>query len=63
MPKRAEALHNPALMAVKRLYIIDYLRSKICCFFENLAVNYFTFTALQSVDKFSNEQQIFGHAA
>ena len=32
----------------------------ICCFFENLAVNGFTFTALRSADKFLNEQQIFG---
>ena len=30
-----------------------------CCFFESLAVNYFTFTALQSADKFLNEQQSF----
>ena len=30
------------------------LRPKICCFF------YFTFTALNSADKFSIEQQIFG---
>ena len=34
--------------------------SKICCFFQNLFINYFTLTAFYSVDKFSNEQQIFG---
>ena len=33
-------------------------RPKIRCFFENLAVNYFTLTALNSADKFSNKQQI-----
>ena len=36
------------------------VRPKICCFFDNLAFYYFTFTALRSTDKFSNEQQIFG---
>ena len=36
------------------------LRPKICCFFENLALNYFTFTVLHSTDKFSNEHQILG---
>ena len=36
------------------------LRPKICCFFENLAVTYFTLSALHSADKFSYEQQIFG---
>ena len=34
------------------------IRFKICCFLENLAANYFTFTALHSVDKCLNEQQI-----
>ena len=34
-----------------------FLNPKICCFFENLAVNYFPFTALDSVDKFSKEQR------
>ena len=29
-------------------------------FFENFAIDYFTFAALHSADKFSNEQQIFG---
>ena len=47
-----------ALMTVKRKYVS--LRPWICCFFKNLAVNYFTFTAVHSVDKFLNEQQIFG---
>ena len=28
---------------------------KICCFFKNLAADFFTFTAFQSADKFSNE--------
>ena len=36
------------------------IRPKICCFFENLGVNHFTFTALHSADKFSKEQLIFG---
>ena len=36
------------------------LSPKSCCFFENLAMNYFTFAALHSVNKFSNEQQILG---
>ena len=31
---------------------------KISCFFENLAINCFTLTALHSADKCSNEQQI-----
>ena len=35
---------------------------KICCLFENLPVNSFTFTAIHSADKFSNEQQILGLA-
>ena len=33
---------------------------KICCFFLNLAVNFFTITALHSANTFSNEQPIFG---
>ena len=33
---------------------------EICCFFENLAVNYFTPSVLYSVDNFSNEQQMLG---
>ena len=36
------------------------LSPKIRCSFENSTVNYFTFTALHSADKFSNEQQILG---
>ena len=36
------------------------IRPKICCFFESLADNYFTFYASHSADKFSNVQQIFG---
>ena len=36
------------------------IRPKICSFFENSAVDYFTFTALNSADEFSNEQQISG---
>ena len=36
------------------------LRPKICCLLENLAVDYFAFTALHSADEFSNEQRIFG---
>ena len=35
-------------------------RPKIHCFFESLSICYFTFTALHSADKFSNEQQILG---
>ena len=34
------------------------LRPEIVCLFENLAVNYFTSTALHSEDKHLNEQQI-----
>ena len=34
------------------------LRPKICCFYEKLTVNSFTFTALHSADKFSDKQQI-----
>ena len=33
---------------------------KICCSFENLAINYFTLSALHSKDAFPNEQQISG---
>ena len=36
------------------------VRPKICCFFEDLALNNFTLTALYCADKFSNEQLIFG---
>ena len=36
------------------------VRPRICCFFEKLSVNYFTFSALYSADKFSNEQKILG---
>ena len=36
------------------------LSSKICCFFENLSVNYFTFTATHSAYKFSNKLRILG---
>ena len=42
------------------LFLAYQVRPKICCSFENLAINYFTFTAFHSADKFSNEQQIFG---
>ena len=31
-------------------------RHEICCFFEYLAVNYFTFTVFHFADKFLNEQ-------
>ena len=34
------------------------VRPEIRCFYENLAVNYFTFTALRSAEKFSNRQKI-----
>merc|ERR1711860_199887 len=34
------------------------LRLKIICFFENPAVNFFTFSTIRSPDKFSNEWQI-----
>ena len=37
----------------------SHVRSKICCFFKNLVVNYFTFTALHSANKYLNKQQIF----
>ena len=37
-----------------------YFSLRICCFFKNLAINYFTFTALHSADKFSKELQILG---
>ena len=36
------------------------IKPKICCYFINLAVNYLTFTALHSVDKFTNVQRILG---
>ena len=36
------------------------LRPNIRCFFENLTVDYNTFSAFHSADKFLNEQQIFG---
>ena len=38
---------------------LTYIRPQIYYFFENLAVTYFTLTALHSADKFSNERQIF----
>ena len=38
--------------------IVSELRLKICCLFENLAVNCFTFIALHLVDKFTKERQI-----
>ena len=45
------------LHAVLFDFILKYqISSKICCFSENLAVNYFKFTALHFVDKFSNEE-------
>ena len=34
---------------------------KFCCFFENLAINYFMFMAFYFADKFMDEQQILGH--
>ena len=45
------SLHTPTFLS---------LMPKICCSFENLAFDYFLFTALYSADKFSNERQIFG---
>ena len=36
------------------------IKVKDLLLFENLAFNYFMLTALHSVDKVSNEQQIFG---
>ena len=53
-------------LAVENLFHIETssrnlgLRPNICCFFENLAVYYFTFFALHSEDKLFNEQQILG---
>ena len=41
------------------LIIAQNLSPKIFCSFKNLAVNYFTFTALHSADESSNEEQIF----
>ena len=37
-----------------------HLKPKICCYFENLAVNYYKFNARRSTDKFYKEQEIFG---
>ena len=56
---------QPFLESNRRKYLVGtqqfiYLRPKICCFFENLAVSYFMFTALHSADKFSYEYQILG---
>ena len=42
----------------KRARGLNEIRLKISCSFENLAVLYFTFSALQSLDKFFYEQQI-----
>ena len=39
---------------------MDQLTHKIGCFFDNLAINYFTFYALHSTDEFTNKQQILG---
>ena len=39
---------------------IFYVRSKICCFFENLSIKGFTFFALHSVDKNLNKERILG---
>ena len=36
------------------------MRPKICSFLENVAVNCVTFSALESADKFLNDQQILG---
>ena len=36
------------------------LYPKICCYVENLSIDYFTFSSFYSADKLSNEQQIFG---
>ena len=38
----------------------SYLKPKIRCCSKNVVVDYFTFRALHSAGKFSNEQQIFG---
>ena len=40
------------------IQICESSRPKICCYSENLAVNYFTFTAPHYADKFENKQQI-----
>ena len=53
----SEAKPNPSIS----LQIVYNCLRKICCSFENLDVNYFTLTALHSVDKFSEEQRILGH--
>ena len=42
------------------LYFGHLLGAKICCLFENLALDYCTFTALHSEDKLSNEKQTLG---
>ena len=39
------------------------LKAKIFCFFETLPVHFFTFPALHSADKFTNEEQTFGLGA
>ena len=43
-----------------KLKLFKEISPKICCLFGTLAVNYFTFTAIHSADKFSIEQQILG---
>ena len=57
--RRNQLIEPCAHIIINLKYQINiYLRHKI---FENLAINYFTFTALYSADKHSYEQQIFGH--
>ena len=52
-PKRFPFKKKPLKMYTK-------LRVNILCFFENLAINYFMFTALHSAKKISFEQQNLG---
>ena len=39
-----------------KTFFTSFQNQKLCCHFEKLANDYFTFTALKSTDIFSNEQ-------
>ena len=59
-------LQADAVSPLEKQKVIDflqnmpYIRPKIYCFFKNLAVNHFTFTAFHFAVKFANRQRILG---
>ena len=60
---RLKSKQEPSVWPLFDTFLLQkpsYVRPKVCCFFKNLAINYFPFTALYSADKFSSEQQTSG---